>query len=34
MSMATKLGRVVIYYEELSPINVHDPLITWLCKIT
>ena len=34
MSMATKLGRVVIYYEGLSPITAHDPLITWLCKIT
>ena len=29
MPIATKLDRVVTYYEELPPIKSHDPLITW-----
>ena len=33
MPMATKLGRVVTYYEQLPPIKSHDSLITWFCKI-
>ena len=33
MAMATILGRVVTYHEELSPIKSHDPLITWSFEI-
>ena len=33
MPMATILGRVVTYREELSPIMSHDPLITWSFEI-
>ena len=29
-----KLGRVVIYHDELLPIKTHDILSTWACKIT
>ena len=31
--MATKLGRIVPYVDELLPIKSHDPLITWSCEI-
>ena len=34
MPMATKLGRVVAYHEELPPVKSHDFLITWSCEIT
>ena len=34
MAVATKLGKLVTYYEGLSPIKSHDPFITWSCKIT
>ena len=34
LTMAMKLGRVVIYYEELPPIKTHDPLIAWSYEIT
>ena len=33
MQMATRLDRLVIYYEGLLPTNYHDPLIMWSCKI-
>ena len=32
--MVTKLGRVVIYHEELPLIKLLDPSITWFCKVT
>ena len=32
--MVTKLGKVVIYYEELSLIKLLDPSIMWFCKVT
>ena len=32
--MTTKLGRLVIYYEELLLIKPHDSLIMWSSKIT
>ena len=32
--MATKLGKVVIYLEELPLIKLLDPSITWFCKVT
>ena len=34
MSMATELGKVVIYDEVLPTIKQHNPLITMPCKIT
>ena len=34
MPMATKPDRMVTYYEKLSPIKSHDPLIAWSFKIT
>ena len=34
MLMATKLGRVVTYDEETSPIMSDDPLIMWSCEVT
>ena len=34
MPMATKLGRLVTYYEGFPPIISHDFLITWSCRIT
>ena len=34
MPMATKLGRVVGYYERILPVKSNDPLIRWLCSIT
>ena len=34
MSMATKLGRVATYHEEVPPIMLHDPLVTWTWKLT
>ena len=34
MSMVTKLGRMVTYYEEHPPIKSHEPLITWSLKTT
>ena len=34
MPMATKLGRMVTYLDELLPIKLHDPLIIWYCKKT
>ena len=33
MPVATKIVRVSIYNEELPSINLHNPLITWPCKI-
>ena len=32
--MATKSDRNVNYLDGLLPINLHDPLIAWSCKIT
>ena len=32
--MATKLGRMVTYVEQLSPINFLNPLVMWSCNIT
>ena len=32
--MTTKLGKVVIYPEEILPKKLHDSLITWSCEIT
>ena len=32
--IATKLGKVVTYYESFSPIKPHKPLNTWSCKVT
>ena len=32
--MATKLGTVVIYHEELSLIKWLDPSITWFNEVT
>ena len=32
--MATKLGRMVTYIDGLTPINLHQPLITWSWGIT
>ena len=35
MSMATKLGRVVVTYDEgLPPIKSHAPLVMWSYEIT
>ena len=34
ISMVTKLVRVVTYHEELLPINLHDPSMTWFCEVT
>ena len=34
MLVTTRLGRVGIYIEEFPSINLHNPLITWSCKIT
>ena len=34
MLMATKLGRVGLYNEELPSIIPKGPLITWFCKFT
>ena len=34
LPMATKLGRMVVYFDELLPIKSHDPLNTWSYKIT
>ena len=34
VSMDTKLGKKVIYLDELLPITSHDPLITWSYKFT
>ena len=31
--MATKLGRMMTSIDELLPIMLHDPLITWHCEI-
>ena len=33
MSTATKLGKMTTYLEWLLPINSHDRIITWSCKI-
>ena len=32
--IATKLGRVVTYFEELSLIKLHRPSIRWFCEVT
>ena len=32
--MATKLDRMVIYFDGFLLIISHDPLITWSCKVT
>ena len=32
--MATKLGKMVTYIDGLTPINLHQPLITWSWGIT
>ena len=32
--MPFKLGKVVIYHEELALIKLLDPSITWFCKLT
>ena len=32
--MATKLGRMVTYFDGIIPIKSHDPVITWSCDIT
>ena len=32
--MATKLGRMMTYLNELLPLKSHDTLITWTCEIT
>ena len=34
MPIATKLGRVVTCHEDLPPIKLRNPLITWPYKIT
>ena len=34
MPMATKLGMMATYFEQLLPTNFHDHVITWFCKIT
>ena len=34
MPMATKLGRMLTYLDELLLIKSHDPLIKWSCEIT
>ena len=34
MSMATRLGGIVIYYGGLPPIKSHDHLTTWSYEIT
>ena len=31
--MATKLDRAVLYHKELLIIKLHDPSITWCCKV-
>ena len=31
--MATKIGRMSTYSEELSTLNSHSPLIRWTCKV-
>ena len=31
--MATKLGKVLIYLEDLPLINLLDPSITWFCEV-
>ena len=30
----TKLGKMVTYHEEISPIKSHDALVTYPCEIT
>ena len=32
--VATKHGRILTYFEKLLPIELHDPLITWSCRVT
>ena len=34
MRMATKLARMVINFQELPPIMLFDPLVTFSCSIT
>ena len=34
MFMATKLGNVITYSEELPSIRLYDPLVTWSGKVT
>ena len=34
MPMATKRGRMMTYLAWILPINSHDHIITWSCKIT
>ena len=29
MGLATKIGRALTQHEGVSPIKLHDPLITW-----
>ena len=31
--MATKLDKMVTYLDEFLPIQLHNRLITWSCKI-
>ena len=31
--MATKIGRMIAFSDELLPIMLHDPLITWPYEI-
>ena len=33
MPLATKLDRVVTYYERLPLITPHDTSITWTCEV-
>ena len=33
MPIATKLARVLTYYEGIPPIKSDDPLITWSCEV-
>ena len=34
MPIATKLGRIVTYFDELLSIKSNEPLTTWSCEIT
>ena len=33
MPIATRLARVLTYYEGLPPIKSDDPLVTWSCEV-
>ena len=33
VAMATKSGKMLVYFNELLLIKLHDPLVTWSCQI-